>query len=83
MTEKKMTLTEQRDEWRNLAKQEREARMEAEGMRDIYRADLERMSHELEAAQSRAARLQAWRSDATFIAALILVAFIFLYVVTR
>lgn len=42
-----MTLTQQRDEWRNLALQERERANEAEMMRDTYKVDLHRAEREL------------------------------------
>ncbi len=83
MTEKKMTLAQQRDEWRSLALQERERANNAEGMRDTYLVDLQRATRELEAVRSWGARWERWRGDATFMAVLIVVAFVFLYVVTR
>lgn len=83
MTEKKMTLTQQRDEWRNLALQERERANEAEGMRDTYKADLYRAEAELSGMRSWAARWERWRNDGVFVTVLLLVGFVFLFLVTH
>ncbi len=83
MTEKKMTLTQQRDEWRNLALQERERANEAEVMRDTYKADLYRADAELKSMRSWADRWERWRGDGVFVTVLIVVGSIFLFLVTR
>jgi thioesterase domain-containing protein len=80
---KKMTTAQHRDEWRNLALQERERANNAEEMRDAYFADLERATRELDAARSWESRWERWRGDVTFVVVLIVVAFAFLFVTTR
>jgi hypothetical protein len=83
VTEKEMTLAQHRDEWRNLALQERERANDAEAMCDTYLAELKRVRRELDVMRSWEARWASWRADVPFVVVLIIVVVVFLFVVTH